>query len=215
MLYENLQRASGAIIAKGSGILLLKQTVRKFSAMHNRKVTITVLGFALCMVLRGTFRALPEVRAQLPPANPLVAPLPTPSGPAQLPAPVQTNIAPVLVAVPSPPAASPTPVSRTFNCSCFGPASGTHWIGQVSSTGYFAARQTATGACLAYNEQKQPAPPVLGENGVASLAAQSPSVPLPPGFSAVNQAGTVTQLPNTVNLSTSGQTQLCSNCVCD
>jgi hypothetical protein len=88
-------------------------------------------------------------------------------------------------------------------------------MGQVSSTGYFAARQTATGACLTYNEQKQPAPPVLGENGVASLAAQSPSVSLPPGFNPVNQAGTVQPLPNEVNLSTGTQTQLCSNCVCD
>lgn len=212
---ENLQRASGAIIAKGSGILLLKLPAQKFSAMHNRKVTITVLGFALCTALMEILQLQPEVRAQLPPPNPLVAPLAAPSGPAQLPAPVQTNIAPVLIAVPSPPAASPTPVSRVFNCSCFGPASGTHWMGQVSSTGYFAARQTATGACLTYNEQKQPAPPVLGENGVASLAAQSPSVSLPPGFNPVNQAGTVQPLPNEVNLSTGTQTQLCSNCVCD
>lgn len=183
--------------------------------MHNWKTTIIVLGLALCIVIVGIFESRMEVRAQLPPSNPLVAPLPSPSGPAQLPAPVQTNIAPALIAVPSPPAASPTPVSRVFNCSCFGPASGTHWVGQVSSTGYFAARQTATGACLTYNEQKQPAPPAVTGNGAATLAEQSPSVSLPPGFNPVNQAGTVATLPNTVDLSVGEQTQLCSNCVCN
>lgn len=183
--------------------------------MHNRKATITVVSLAFCSVAVALIQSRREARAQLPPPNPLVAPLPAPSGPAQLPAPVQTNVAPVLIAVPSPPAASPTPVSRVFNCSCFGPASGTHWVGQVSSTGYFAARQTATGACLAYNEQKEPAPPVIGVNGSASLAQQSPSVSLPSGFEPVNRAGTIPAIPNSVDLSVANQTQLCSNCVCN
>lgn len=174
----------------------------------------------LGLVALGVFaaaRASKGPYAQLPPSNPLVAPLPAPSAPAQLPAPVTTNIAPALISVPSPPLASPTPLVTIFNCSCFGPSSGTSWMGQVSSTGVFAARQTATGACLNYNALRQPAPPALNlpEAG-ANLTQQSVGAPLPPGFNPVNQAGAAaSQLPGTLTVQNEARATNCAQCVCD
>lgn len=174
----------------------------------------------LALVALGVFvaaRASKGPYAQLPPPNPLIAPLPAPSAPAQLPAPVTTNIAPALIAVQSPPPASPTPLARIFNCSCFGPSSGTHWMGQVSSTGVFAARQTATGACLNYNALRQPAPPALNlpEAG-SNQTEQGTGAPLPPGSNPVNQAGSVAnQLPGTLAVQNEARATDCAQCVCD
>src|SRR5438045_7792723 len=89
--------------------------------------------------------------AQLPPSNPNLGPAVTPSAPPQLSQPTATTGIPPLVTIPTPLAATPTPAARAFNCSCFGPGTGTHWIGRVNASGYFAARQGATSACLSSN----------------------------------------------------------------
>ena len=96
--------------------------------------------------------------AQLPTPNPLVVPQAAPSAPAQLAPPVPPQGIPSLAVVPSPPvAAAATPSVRIFNCSCFGLATGTHWIGQITTaSGYFGARQAATGACLSFQQQQAP-----------------------------------------------------------
>jgi len=148
--------------------------------------------------------------AQLPPPNPLVAPLPAPSGPAQLPAPSQAQGAPSLIAVPTPVAASPTPAPRVFNCSCFGSGVPTSWMGRVSASGYFAARQAATGACLSFNERREPAPPAVTSSPLA------PVTTLPQGFENPNLASSVgSNLPGKLTTSSAAQLAACSQCACD
>lgn len=178
--------------------------------MRTAKSLWSLSGFVGFIV--GLAIALHEsaVMAQLPAPNPLVAPLSTPSGPALLPAPGAALAAPSLAAVPTLPAASPTPGPRAFNCSCFGPGEGTGWMGQVSAPGYFAARQTATGACLTYNERREPAP--------ANVAPAEGEVPvMPPGFAGPNAAASVnaTPLPGGLTISSAAQEQACAQCVCD
>jgi hypothetical protein len=152
-------------------------------------------------------------RAQLPAPNPLVAPVAAPSAPALLTAPVQPQGLPSLVAVPSPPAAASTPAARVFNCSCFGPAVGTSWMGQVNASGFFAARQEATGACLSFNRNRAVTPPALSLHQGSSFA---PAATLPQGFENPNAAGSVgTTLPGELNFSSSGQLKACSQCACD
>ena len=160
------------------------------------------------VVLSLTLGSASVSRAQLPPPNPLVAPVPAPSAPAPLPAPVQPEGLPSLAVVPSPPAALPTPVARTFNCSCFGPATGTSWAGQVSASGYFAARQAATGACLTYNKSKHIAPPVVQTNQPVSV--------VPQGFENPNASSSLAStLPGALNFSTTQQQTACSQCACN
>ena len=141
-------------------------------------------------------------RGQLPAPNPLVAPVPAPSAPAQLLAPVQPLGLPSLVAVPSPPAAAATPAARAFNCSCSGPAVATSWTGQVNASGFFAARQAATGACLSFNRNRAVTPPSLPTHQGSSFA---PAATLPQGFENPNAAGSAgTTLPGELNFSSAG-----------
>ena len=143
--------------------------------------------------------------------NPLIAPVPPPAAPAQLPAPVTTAIAPILVPVPGLPTASPTPLVRAFNCSCFGRATGTHWMGEVTAPGYFNARRAAVGACLSYNMRREPQSALQN-----TRASGSTSVPVLPGADVPASATQLGQsLPGALNFSTAQQLQMCSNCVCD
>jgi len=162
---------------------------------------------AIFTLLLGSPREFAALWAQS--ANPLIAPVPPPAAPSQLPAPVTTAIAPILVPVPGLPTATPSPSERAFNCSCFGRGTRTNWIGQVSAAGYFAARQSAVGACVSYNERREPASPLQS-------MGSSATVPVLPG-SAV--PGSATQLgstrPGTLNFSTAQQLQMCSTCFCD
>lgn len=153
------------------------------------------------------------VRAQLPAPNPLVAPLPAPAGPPTLAAPVQALTVPSLAAVPTVPVATPTPSLRAFNCSCFGSGTSTRWMGQVSAPGYFAARQAATGACLAYNERREPPPAVVA---TPAVSAAGPPMALPQGFEGLGLAGAAgAALPGGLNISTAAALQGCAQCVCD
>ena len=139
-----------------------------------------------------------NVWAQLPAPNPLIAPVAPPSAPATLAAPVTVEVAPSLVLPPSPPTPTPTPSVQTFNCSCYGPGSPTAWMGQVQSTSYFNARQTAQGACVAYNVRSpsQPAIPSLAsQSALPSLpASASPQSAAPQGVAAP-ESGTIGALP--------------------
>jgi hypothetical protein len=189
-------------------------------------IAAVALPLALFLVI-----ALPYDRvslwAQLPPPNPLTAPRPVPSAPAQLPPPVPAEGLPSLAVVPSPASPSPTPSLSAFNCSCFGRGTGTNWMGLVSASGYFAARQSATSACLSY-EQRSPTSPAipLPETGLSTLPT------LPPGFQqpgaasaapgiAANQAAVVSaaragqQLPGSVTFFSSQQLAACAQCTCD
>jgi hypothetical protein len=52
------------------------------------------------------------------------------------------------------PSATPTP--RTFACTCYGFASRPFWSGNVSATGYYAARAAAENACLTFQFSRTP-----------------------------------------------------------
>ncbi|MGH7878722.1 MAG: hypothetical protein ACREQD_04430 [Candidatus Binataceae bacterium] len=174
---------------------------------------LKLLAASLCMICLTIALSGYLVLAQLPPPNPSVAPLSAPVGPAQLPAPVTVQAAPSLVAVPTPAPASPTPLARVFNCSCAGAGVPTSWMGQVSAPGFFAARQAATGACLAYNQRRQPAPPELLTHQAAQFG---PAASLPQGFENPNLAASAGAiLPGTLTTSTATQLKACSQCACD
>jgi len=179
--------------------------------------------------------------AQLPAPNPLVVPPLPPSPPAQLPAPVSTAIAPAPLSVPSLPAAYATPGPRTFYCSCFGPGTPTHWMGQVTASGYLSASQSASGACVSYNQGKPPsygtaggigagnsygplpgaaqnvgAANSFGSPGVAQSSGATNSLGgLPGAPQGVGQANSFGAPETGLSFSSAQQQRLCSQCVCD
>ena len=180
-------------------------------------------------------------RAQSPSPNPLVVPPLPPSPPAQLPAPVSTAVAPSPLAIPSPPAAYATPGPRSFNCTCSGPGTPTHWMGQVTGSSYSSAQQTASGACVAYNQGKPPpygsaggigagnsfGPlPGAAQNvgaanffpfpGVAQSSGASNSLGGLPGTTqGAGQANSFGAPPAVLSFSSAQQQRLCSQCVCN
>jgi hypothetical protein len=187
--------------------------IRRKTLRAVKGIAITLLA-AIFTAALGWPHSIASLWAQTP-TNPLIAPVPPPAAPAQLPAPVTTAIAPILVAVPTLAVATPTPSARVFNCSCFGRATPTNWMGQVSAAGYFAARQAAVGACLSYNERRAPESP-LQTSGASTTAAGATSVPILPGAAVAGGASAVGQrLPGTLNFSTTNELQNCSNCVCN
>ena len=179
--------------------------------------------------------------AQLPATNPLVVPPLPPGPPAQLPAPASTAIAPIPIPVPSLPAAYSTPAARVFNCSCWGPGEPVHWMGQVTAAGYHSASQSASGACVSYNQGKPPsygtaggigagnffgplpgvaqnagAAKSFGFPGVAQSSGSSSSLGSLPGAAQGIGGGNSFGAPSAgLNYSSAQQQRLCSNCVCD
>jgi hypothetical protein len=171
---------------------------------------VLILLFAL-----GTPWQCDGVWAQLPTPNPYVRPRALPSAPAQLPAPVSTLVAPPLAPVPKPPTPAPPVTARVFNCSCFGPGSGTHFMGRVQAPSYFGARQAALSACLSFNERREPQPALIRQQS-NSQAGSSSALPLPQGFTSPDAAATASQtLPGRLNFSTAAQLQACQTCTCD
>jgi hypothetical protein len=180
--------------------------------MRSVKGTAIALLVAIYTLAFGG-RAIRPLWAQT--TNPLIAPVPPPAAPSQLPAPVTTAIAPILAPVPTLALATPTPSVRVFNCSCSGRGTGTNWMGRVTALGYFAARQSAVGACLAYNRNREPPPPTQTARTTVNTSV-STSVPTLPGASAPGAAAQLTStLPGTLYPSTNADLQNCANCVCD
>ena len=169
------------------------------------------IALAILFVLALGSHAFAPLWAQVAATNPLIAPVPAPSAPAQLPAPVTTAIAPVLIAVPGLPTPSPTPAERAFNCSCFGRATGTHWMGQVAALSYFNARQAAIGACLPFNTDREPASPYM-----SSPSSGGSNIP---GLAGAAVTGLAAEqgllLPGTINYFSTPQLEQCSTCTCD
>ncbi|MBV8771471.1 MAG: hypothetical protein JO166_03925 [Deltaproteobacteria bacterium] len=159
----------------------------------------------------------PRVRlwAQLPPSNPNLGPAVIPTAPPQLSQPAATTGIPPLATIPTPAAPTPSPSARAFNCSCFGPGSGTHWMGRVSASGYFAARQSATTACLSSNELKQVPSPFIGPGQVGGAAVAQSGGTLLPGTTQPANAAASRVLPGELNFSTATQLQMCSQCTCN
>ncbi len=158
------------------------------------------------------------VWAQLPTPNPLIAPVPAPAAPAQLPAPITTAVLPSLAPMPTPPAATPAPATRSFTCSCYGPATHTNWMGQVAAPTYFAARQAALKACFAYNKLRSPESPFLNPNlfGPNQFSPEGPIAPILPGMLPFGLANPeIATMPGTLNFSTQTQMENCSTCACD
>lgn len=151
-----------------------------------------------------------NVWAQLPSANQFLLPVPPPSAPPQLAAPVTVEAAPSLIAVPTPAIPTPTPSVQTFNCSCFGPATGTAWMGSITSTSYFNAQQTAVGDCVAFNE-RSPSLPVIPSVS-SSRGTGLPS--LPGSASPPDQANDNGEpLPNHI-FSSQTAVAACERCAC-
>lgn len=187
---------------------------RDYSERRMRKVLALLAPLIILILALGTLPRYPVVWAQLPTPNPLVGPRPLPSAPAQLPAPVSTLVAPPLAPVPAPPTPAPPVTARVFNCSCFGPGSSTHWMGRVQAPNYFGARQSALGACLSFNERREPQPALIRQR--TNNLVGSSALPLPPGFTSPDAARTASQtLPGGLNFSTAAQLQACQTCTCD
>ncbi len=184
--------------------------------MRLGRAAIWIIAFGFAGFLALTPRARDaRVWAQIgaPPA-PLPAPA-LPPGVVVTPAAIPT-LAPIPI---KPPVAmaSPSPTPRSFQCSCFGPASSVRWMGSVQSQGYFQARQAAVNACLAYNFSRRP--------GTAYVPPSSFSffpTPAPPLGSLETEPG----LPNLQAPGISGFSlllsprgaillQLCSECACN
>jgi len=172
-------------------------------------LAVSILLIGLTIYLTGYL-----VLAQLPPSNPSVAPLPPPVGPAQLPAPGQALSAPSLIAAPTPTVAAPTPGPQVFNCSCSSSGQPTNWMGQVDASGFFAARQAATGACLAFVERRlHPSPVGLATHQASTFGS---AATLPQGFENPDLAGSSgTTLPGTTASLSAAQLGGCSQCACD
>lgn len=149
--------------------------------------------------------------AQLPPGIPNLAPGAAASGVPTLAQPAATIGIPTLAVIPTPAVVATAVGLRAFNCSCFGPGSGTHWMGQISAAGYFAARQSATRTCLSFNRQKQPASAFNYTNSFAGAAL----TPRLAGANLPANAAAVQVLPGTLNFSTAAQLQMCSQCTCN
>jgi hypothetical protein len=183
-----------------------------------------IAGFLALGCMLVSYRG--PVRAQLPTPNPLIVPSPLPPPPAQLPAIAPQRSVPSLAIVPTPAAATtPTSASRIFNCSCFGSPGPTHWMGRVTAPGYFAARQSALSTCLAYNENKQPQPPVVAAGPSSSMIGGAPTgggtanaltAPALANQEAVASALSAgQQLPSTVTFFAPQQLRACARCSCD
>jgi hypothetical protein len=184
---------------------------------------------------------LGSASAQLPATNPLVVPPLPPGPPAQLPAPISTAVAPSPVAVPTLPAAYSTPGSRSFNCSCAGPGTPVHWMGEVTAISYSSAEQSATGACVGANQYKPPSFGVAGGIGSGNFFGPLPGANQPvgaantfgsPGVSQSSSSSTsLGSLPGaaqgigvansfgapsaTLSFTSAQQARLCSKCVCN
>lgn len=194
--------------------------------------TIAVLAIAL-MLASVTW-------AQLPAPNPLVVPPLPPGPPAQLPAPASTAIAPIPIAVPSLPAAYSTPGARTFNCTCSGTGQRVHWMGTVMAASYLSASQSASGACVSYNQGRAPSYGLAGGIGAGNFFGQLPGaqqgVGAANGFGfpgVASNSGTSSSLgalsgattgagagnsfgaPSAGLFTSAQQQRLCANCVCD
>jgi hypothetical protein len=100
-------------------------------------------------------------------------------------------------------------------------------MGRVAAPSYFGAQQAAVSACLAYNENKQPPPPLVstgqaqsaipgesaGVGGSSQLGAASGLLANQGAIASVSRAGQ--QLPQTVTFFGPQQLLACSRCACD
>jgi hypothetical protein len=215
--------------------------LRNISSRARRSFTLSRLRLFALLPPLVLALGLGVGRAQLPAVNPLVVPPLPPSPPAQLPAPVTTAVAPVPIAIPPLPAGYSTPGARTFYCSCSGPGTPTHWMGQVTSASYSSAAQSASGACTSYGAGKPPsyglaggigaansfgslpgaaqpggAANFFGSPGVAASAGSSSSLGALPGASqGIGQANSFGAPQTGLSFTSAQQSRLCSRCICD
>jgi hypothetical protein len=158
------------------------------------------------------------LNAQVAPAPPAPPPLTQPSVPI-LPGAPQPLVSvpftqPTPLATPVPvPTAQPTPAPRAFNCSCFTTSSGTEWAGTVLASNFAAARQAATGACVAYIARIPPsAQTQMQENTQNSENSTTTGVPMVGALSQDQPESPSEQLQASPALT--GQT-FCNVCACN
>ena len=234
--FENLSSRFGKALGFHAGCFCCRRSASRRASFLRRMLTLAVMAPPLLLAIE-----LGAVSAQLPPSNPIVVPPLPPSPPAQLPAPVTTAVAPLPLTIPSLPAAYATAAPRTFNCSCSGPGTPTHWMGQVTAASYASAEQSSTGACVSSSQGR--VAPAYGTAG--GIGAGNSFGPLPgaaqnvgaantfgsPGVSASSSASSLGSLPGAtqrigqatsfgspqtgLSFSSAQQQRLCSRCVCD
>ncbi|SRR5579875_80239 len=181
------------------------------------RVTKTITIFFLLLLAADLIAAVTlwPLWAQLPPSNPNLGPAATPSAPPQLSQPAATIGIPPLATIPTPAVPTPSPTARAFSCSCFGRASGTSWIGSVSASGYFTARQAATRACLSANQLKHVPSPFISPSLVGGAAIAQNGTAVLPGATLPADAAAAQVLPGTLSFSTPQELQMCSQCTCN
>ncbi len=127
-----LQRVSRAIIAKGSGMLYRMNRSVPINRKTMRALKSTAIGAGRRdLRVRARMAALDRYRSgRKRTSNPLIAPVPPPAAPAQLPAPVTTAIAPILAPVPTLAIATPTPAGARLQLQLLRTRqSATNWMG--------------------------------------------------------------------------------------
>ncbi len=191
----------------------LKHADRQAVARIRIAKIIAASALPMLIILAASSRPL-RLWAQLPPSNPNLGPAVTPSAPPQLSQPAATTGIPPLATIPTPSVPTPALAARIFNCSCFGRAAGTHWMGRVSAAGYFAARQGATRACLSYNQSSQVPSPFTPPGGFGTAVSQAAN-PYLPGATEPADAAAAQGLPGVLNFSSAAQLQMCSQCTCN
>jgi len=109
--------------------------------------------------------------------------------------------------------ATPTPATRIYNCSCFNTGTRVRWIGQVTATSFYTARQSAVNSCVGYTFNRQPSsaylpPPQFGffPTPVPPVSA-SQTEPSAPNLKAPGVSGTTLQNSSAVSN--------CGLCACD
>jgi len=153
------------------------------------------------------------------PGAPLAAPPPPPGQPQALStvgALPRLNPAPGTQFLASP-SAQATP--QVFRCTCNGPGYPTAWMGEVSSTSYVLAQQSASSACTSYNLNANAQSPYIPPRpfGFTQAAPQPPGglYSSPPGQVAGSVGPTALRNSSLGAIQQAQVIQQCQRCACN
>jgi hypothetical protein len=113
-------------------------------------------------------------------------------------------------------AATAAPTPRVFRCTCSAPGTWTEWAGNVSSSSYILARQSARGQCASYLLNESPPSAYIPQASSNTLSGQRPTTYNGTAFTQRAQVSTsVGQSFLTQRSQTSQLTTECSQCACN
>jgi hypothetical protein len=186
--------------------------------MRAVRLTIVLLIVSLIFMLALSDSRLARQPFAQVTAAPGPVPLTPPAAPGQPQAFSTIGALPALAPAPGTTfAAAPTalPTPRVFRCTCSAPGTWTEWSGNVSSSNYLLASQSARGQCANFLLNENAPSPFIAQPGT-SIVTQRPTtfngtaftqraqVATSVGQSALRQRSSVTQL-----------TTECSQCACN